>query len=51
MAIRCLSKHDQKYILYFYYHKKYTVTQMAEMFHVSRRTIKRVIDEAWNDAN
>ena len=50
MAIRCLSKHDQKYILYFYYHNKHTVTQMAEMFHVSRRTIKRVIDEAW-DAN
>ena len=46
MAIRCLTKHEQKYIKYFYHNKLYIITQLAEMFKVSRRTIKRVLDEA-----
>lgn len=45
MAVRCLSKHDQKYVLYFYKRSMYNVTKLAEMFHVSRRTIGRVLCE------
>ena len=45
MAVICLTKHEQKYIRYFYSNKQYTITEMSEMFHRSRRTIKRVIDE------
>ena len=50
MAIRCLTKQDQKYVLYFYKINLYTITQLAEMFHVSRRTIKRVIDNDFMDS-
>jgi len=45
MAIKCLTKHEQKYVRYFFFNKKQTVTALSVMFHVSRRTIKRVIDE------
>ncbi len=49
MAIKCLTVHQQNYILYFYKNDLYTITKLAVVFQVSRRTIKRVIDEAANE--
>lgn len=45
MAVICLTKHEQKYIRYFYSRKEYTITELSIKFSRSRRTIKRVIDE------
>ena len=44
MMVKCLTKHQQRYICYYYHVRKVTITELAEQFSVSRRTIKRVID-------
>ena len=42
--VKCLGKHQKKYIKYFYSKGK-TITDIAIDYSVSRRTIRRVLDE------
>ena len=46
MAVKCLTEHQKKYIIFFYQKKNYQLKQLAEQFDVSPRTINRVLIEA-----
>ena len=44
--VRCLNKHQKKYIVYLYNKKMMNIKELAETYYVSPRTINRVLVEA-----
>jgi transcriptional antiterminator len=45
MPVICLNKFQKKYIKHYFYKAGKTVTELAIDYSVSRRTIRRVLDE------
>lgn len=46
MPVKCLTKTQKTYIIYYFHKKSATNKQLAEQFEVSPRTINRVLVEA-----
>lgn len=46
MSVKCLNKHQKKYIVYLYINKMMNIKELAETYYVSPRTINRVLVEA-----
>ena len=44
--VKCLNKHQKKYIVYLYNKKMMNIKELAETYYVSPRTINRVLVEA-----
>ncbi len=46
MSVKCLNKHQKKYIVYLYNNKTMNQKELADTYEVSARTINRVLIEA-----
>ena len=44
--VKCLNKHQKKYIVYLYNKKMMNIKELAKTYYVSPRTINRVLVEA-----